>query len=620
MDVRDRAPMIIPSVPRKVLILSADIGDGHNAAARAIGECVERTWAGCGTKRVDALRVIGRWASWLFRSVYHFEINRAPWIYQFFYDALWRHPWFARAAKRLTGSLCGRRLAHVIKRFDPDLIISTYPIASAGLHWLRRHRGLGVPTCTFITDFAAHPFWVFQDVDVHCVMHELSVPDVIALGVRGDVRVAAPPVRSTFRSRDPALARSRLGLRPDSFVALVTGGAWGVGELEDAVRGLLDGGERFQVVVVCGRNEGLVERLRALGFPRERLVPIGFTDAMADLMASVDVVITNAGGITSLEAFAANRPLVLFCPIAGHGKANAALMERAGLAIVCANRAELLEVVRRLDGDEVLSAQMRSAQRLHLTGKRLESDLAEIARVRPPAARSWPETASRLGRIAVAATLTVLLSGEGSLFIGTRFARAARGAPRGTNEAAIVIAGSLPPNILDALMAEARSARIPLTFFVEGKDAVAAPQMLRELAGNGFEVEAGTWSTSGRWSIEVGDLRAQLAQTVAAIHSATGVRPAYFANPGGRVSLLAVAVTDQLRLRRVVFEQAFPVGTKPTTVPSVKPGAIVELRVWSSATPEGAVAALQLLAEGAAVQGLTLVTVVAIDHYSAGQG
>jgi UDP-N-acetylglucosamine:LPS N-acetylglucosamine transferase len=611
--------MIIPPVPGKVLILSADIGDGHNAAARAIGECLERTWAGCGTKRVDALRVMGRWVSWLFRSVYHFEITRAPWIYQFFYDALWRHPWFARAAKRLTGSLCGRRLARVIKRFDPDLIISTYPIASAGLHWLRRHRGLGVPTCTFITDFAAHPFWVFQDVDVHCVMHEMSVPDVIALGARGDVRVAAPPVRSAFRPRAPALARSRLGLRPDSFIALVTGGAWGVGALEDAVRGLLDGGERFQVVVVCGRNEGLVERLRALGFPRERLVPIGFTDAMADLMAAANVVIANAGGITSLEAFAANRPLVLFCPIAGHGKANAALMERAGLAIVCANRAELLEVIRRLDEDEALAVRMRSAQRLHLTGKRLESDLAEIARVRPPAARSWPKTASRLGRIAVAAALTVLLSGEGSLFIGTRFARAARGAPPGTNEAAIIIAGSLAPNILDALMAEARTACIPLTFFVEGKDAVAAPQMLRELAGNGFEVEAGTWSTSGRWSIEVGDLRAQLAQTIAMIYSATGVRPTYFANPGGRVSLLAVAVTDQLRLRRVVFEQAFPVGTKPTTVMSVKPGAIVELRVPSSATPEGAVAALQLLAEGAAVQGLTLVTVVAIDHYSAGQ-
>lgn len=606
--------------PRRVLLVSADLGDGHNAAARAIRECLENSWPGCETERVDALRVMGRWVSWLIRSVYHFEITRAPWIYQFFYDALRRHRWFERAAKRLTGSLCGRRLASAIKRFDPDLIVSTYPVASGGLHWLRRNRRLRVPTCTFITDFAAHPFWVFPGVDVHCVMHEISVPDVVALGVHGDVRVVAPPVRSVFRPGDRDEAVLRLGLRLDAFVALVTGGAWGVGALEEAVAGLLEGGERFQVVVVCGRNEGLLKRLRALGVPRERLVPIGFTDAMAELMVAADVVIVNAGGLTSFEAFATNRPLVLFRPIAGHGKASAALMERAGLAVVCANTTDLLREVRRLDEDQVFAKRMRAAQRLHLAGKRLESDLVEIALVTVPAPSRWRRAAPPVGRVALAAGLTLLLSAQASLFFGTRLARAARGGPPGANETSIVVAGALRPDILNALRSEALTASIPVTFFVEGQDAVAAPRSLRELSANGFEVEAGTWSTLGRWSLEEGDLRAQLAQTIAAIRSSTGVSPTYFANPGGHLSLLAVAVTDQLHLRRVVFGQVVPVGVGPPTVTSVRSGSIVEVRISSSASPSIAAASLGAVAAKARSAGIALVTVSGIDGSSAGQG
>ncbi len=620
VDARDRAAMIGAPGPRRVLMVSADMGEGHNAAARAIREGLERSSPGCETAQVDALRVMGRYVSWLIRSVYHFEITRAPWIYQFFYDALWRYRWFELSAKRLTGSWCGRRLARVIKRFDPTLIVSTYPIGSAGLHWLRRHRGLQVATCTFITDFAAHPFWVFPGIDVHCVMHEVTIPDIYALGVHGVVRVVAPPVGRVFRPGDRGEARLGLRLRSDAFVALVTGGAWGVGTLEGAVQGLLAGGERFQVIVACGRNDGLLERLRGLGVPRELLVPIGFTDAMADLMTAADVVITNAGGVTSLEAFAANRPLVIFDPIAGHGKANAVLMEQAGLAVVCRSTTDLLREVGRLDEDEMFAARIRTAQRQHLAGKELAADLGEVARVTPFTPPLWRQTGRRIARATVAVAVMLLMSGQASLFLGTRLARAARGAPPKSNETAIVVAGSLRTDVLLALEARARAGRIPVTFFVEGQDVWAEPNAVRRVAGDGFEVEAGTWSTLSRWSIEVGDLRAELTQTIAAIRAATGRTPTYIANPGGRFSLLAVAVTDQLSLRRVVFRQVVQAGANPPTVSSVTPNAIVEVRVSSSASPESAASALTAVAMSARGLGLELVSVAQIDRTSLSPG
>src|SRR3989442_13716669 len=109
--------------PRRVLFVSADMGEGHNAAADALAAEAKRLWPEWETLRVDALRTMGRPVSGIFKSVYGFELRHAPWLYQGFYDALWTHPWFAAFEKRATGSWCARRLARVIDRFEPDLIV-----------------------------------------------------------------------------------------------------------------------------------------------------------------------------------------------------------------------------------------------------------------------------------------------------------------------------------------------------------------------------------------------------------------------------------------------------------------------------------------------------------------
>ena len=154
-------------------------------------------------------------------------------------------------------------------------------------------------------------------------MHALAASEIEGRNVRGQVQVAAPTVAPHFRERDALAARRALGLREEAFVVLVTGGAWGVGTLDGAVKALRAMEDRCQLVVVCGRNGRMRADLEALGAPHDRLVPLGFVDNMAEWMAASDLVVNNAGGVTSLEAFASARPLALFDPIAGHGRANA---------------------------------------------------------------------------------------------------------------------------------------------------------------------------------------------------------------------------------------------------------------------------------------------------------
>ncbi|MEB3371694.1 wax ester/triacylglycerol synthase domain-containing protein [Saccharopolyspora mangrovi] len=335
--------------PRRVLLISATIGEGHNATARAVEEAARQTWPGCEVVWLDALRIMGRWVPGAFNWIYVTNVESTPWLYDFFYDSLWRYRWFANASRRFVGAWCGPLLRREIRQVAPDLIVSTYPLGTAGLDWMRRRGELDVPVSAVVSDFAPHPFWVYPEADLHYVMSEASLramrraePDAVGA-------VSVPPVRSDFHPRDRSESRAGFGFPATGFTALISCGALSFGAVERAVDAALRVAGLARVMVVCGRNEALRERLLARGDPR--LVPLGWVEDMPGLMACSDVVITNAGGATALEALACGRAVIMFEPIAGHGRANAELMADAGLAELCPRESQLTETLRRWVAD-----------------------------------------------------------------------------------------------------------------------------------------------------------------------------------------------------------------------------------------------------------------------------
>lgn len=347
---------------KQVLVLSATMGEGHNATGRALAEAVHRLWPGAEIRWLDALDVMGPGVGPLFRQIYVTNVRRTPWLYEFFYSALWRSRWFAAACKRFTGAWCGRRLAGTVGR--PDLVLSTYPLGTAGLEWLRRHGRLPAPVGAWISDFAPHPFWVYGRIDRNLVMHPVAIPPAVRCVPDAPVAVSAPPVRAAFRPGDQDSARRRLGLPADAFVALVSCGSLGFGQVEAAARELLSAHPSVVPVVVCGRNERLVRALRRLTDPRLRV--LGWTEEMPAFTVAADVVVTNAGGATGLEALACGRPVLMHRPIAAHGRANARLMAEAGLALVCEADGDLAAAVRQLIETPGLRKSMAESAARHL--------------------------------------------------------------------------------------------------------------------------------------------------------------------------------------------------------------------------------------------------------------
>jgi diacylglycerol O-acyltransferase / wax synthase len=367
------------TIPRRALIVSATIGEGHNSAGRALKEAIERTWPGCEVGWLDTLSAIGPGFGPLARAWYVSQIRYLPWMYEYFFAATGRRRRSFRPARRLIGSWCGRRMAGRIRDFSPDLIISTYPLGSAGLSWLRQHRGLDVPAGAWVPAFWPHPYWLYQNLDITYVMHPAALP--VAASAEPGIRLAvgALPVREAFAPGDRTAARLRLGLRPDRFVAAVCSGSLGFGSADDAVSALLAAGPQVQVVAICGHNQRLRDRLRSRGEPPDRLLVTGWTDDMPSWIRASDVVVGNAGGATALEALACGVPLIMFEPIAGHGRANAALMTSAGLALSPGSPAGLTETVTRLATDPAARAELDRAARAGRGTRQPQQDLTDLA-------------------------------------------------------------------------------------------------------------------------------------------------------------------------------------------------------------------------------------------------
>jgi diacylglycerol O-acyltransferase len=367
-----------PMAPARVLILSGEMGEGHNAAAAAITAAIAEVWPGCEVERFDTLALWGRPFARAASRGYEVQMRLLPITYEVFYDWLCRSDRFASITKAAIGRFFGRRLQRFLDARDDDLVISTYPFGSAALDWLRTHHGHGVPTVTYVPAFHVHPVWAYSGIDQHYVMYDTAPEHARTAGFATTMRVGAPPVRDGFGTLNKEDVRKLLDLDAGAFIVLVTGGAWGLGGIAEAVEALISSDVDAQVIAVCGRSVELAEQLQAIGALAERLRVLGYVKNMHELMAAADVVVTNGAGVTVLEALCTPRPVIAFRPLAGHGKASTAEMVRRDLAVVARDVPGLVAVVRELASDEVLMARMEHAGRVWVEGRDLRDSVREM--------------------------------------------------------------------------------------------------------------------------------------------------------------------------------------------------------------------------------------------------
>jgi UDP-N-acetylglucosamine:LPS N-acetylglucosamine transferase len=124
------------------------------------------------------------------------------------------------------------------------------------------------------------------------------------------------------------------------------------GAAETAARAIA-GHPGWTPVVLCGRSESLCRSVRQI----PGAIPVEWIDDMPAAMAAADVLVDNNCGMSAKEALAVGLPIVTFRPIPGHGRDDAAALERLGATQVVEDEAGLLGAIDRVVDDELVRDQ-----------------------------------------------------------------------------------------------------------------------------------------------------------------------------------------------------------------------------------------------------------------------
>ncbi|HUA11157.1 MAG TPA: glycosyltransferase [Solirubrobacteraceae bacterium] len=330
-----------------MLILSADVGEGHAAAARALAEQVESADSDADVTIIDGLAAMGGVLKRSVQDGYRTQLDSAPWTYSLVYGTLEKFAPARSLVRRLLLIFGARPLARAIAEHEPDVVVSTYPAVTVVLSHLRRRSIVTCPTVATITDLTGLFFWAQKGIDVHLVMYDESLRDVERIAGHGSAKLVRPLISADFLvPRTPTASRRALGLPADGRMAVVSGGGWGVGDIEGAVRQLLADTEISSIVCLAGRNDALRERLEDSFGGEHRVFVYGFTQRMPEFLAAADVLVHSTGGVTCLEARAVGVPVVSYgLPIA-HARLNTKAMADLDLVRLATDARELREHVR----------------------------------------------------------------------------------------------------------------------------------------------------------------------------------------------------------------------------------------------------------------------------------
>ncbi len=351
----------------KIVIATATAGAGHVQAAAALEEAWRAKRPGDVVERLDVLEFTPRLFSKIYSSGYVRLIEHAPELYAWGFRKSDDHEKLVRhqRARRLLPRLVAERFLRHLRRTRPDAVVCTHflPLELAGN--LGRRGGFRPLVASVVTDFEAHAFWMEPSVDCWFVAAEETGARLVARGApEGDVLATGIPISAKFSEKlSPTALRKRDGLDPDLPTLLVLGGGFGMGPVSEILEALDRIERRLQIVVVAGRNERLRTKL-ASERHRHAVHVHGFVTNMNELMAAADLIVTKPGGLTTSEALALGRALLVVNPIPGQEAANADFLLAHGAAAK-ANRIEDLPfVVGRLFAEKRLPALARAARRL----------------------------------------------------------------------------------------------------------------------------------------------------------------------------------------------------------------------------------------------------------------
>jgi UDP-N-acetylglucosamine:LPS N-acetylglucosamine transferase len=329
---------------KKILILTAAFGEGHNSAARGVRDGLARVASDQATVELrDLFAEAYGWINEMVRRSYLALVNSAPRAWGFVYRWLDRKTDYNTEFRRLTRLKA--RFGPVLNRFQPDIVVCCFPAYANVLQEILGPER-SCKCVVIVTDsITINASWYRSPADYFVVANEQSAGVLRNNGVEPEkIRIFGFPVSPKFAdfAEDRPLPCSNSSRRVLYMIHAARRGA------PELVRLLakLD----LDLTVTIGRADELRPEIEAAANGRAIKI-VGWTNDLPRMMHENHLLIGKAGGATVQETIAAKCPMVINHVVAGQEEGNARLIVETNSGVIAHSPREVVSEVQRAFDD-----------------------------------------------------------------------------------------------------------------------------------------------------------------------------------------------------------------------------------------------------------------------------
>lgn len=350
----------------RILLLSANTGEGHNSTAKALMEVLTAQGAVCDLR--DTLAYLSPHFS-KFICNWHIRLYRyGGKLFDVGYRVLENNtadPDEPTLIYELLARGAGK-LSEIVRGYDA--VVCVHVFSGMMMTAVRREYGVNIPCYFVATDYTCSPTVELCDMDGYFIPAESLAPEFVRVGLlQGRLIPSGIPVRQAFYTcGDREQARRQLDLSVQGVLVLLMCGSMGAGPMRKVARQLAEQlPEDATVVAVCGNNERLFETMSEIRSPRLRV--LGYTQDIPTYMDAADLIVTKPGGLSATEAANKHLPMVLINAVGGCESRNFDYFLSQGLAVGSEDPEEVVALTVALAGDAEERQKLRGALETHFT-------------------------------------------------------------------------------------------------------------------------------------------------------------------------------------------------------------------------------------------------------------
>jgi processive 1,2-diacylglycerol beta-glucosyltransferase len=354
---------------KRILILTAGFGEGHNSAARGVRAGLARVAPKVEVELRDLFPETFGTFNEIVRRAYLALINSWPKSWGYVYNWLDRKKDFDKRFQRFHG--LKKNLGRLLDRFQPDVVVSTFPPYPYLLQHIlgneRRCKNIAV-----ITDsITVNAIWYRSPADYFLVANEQSAAVVRDGGVPAEkIKVFGFPVSPRFA--DFTKDRQTPSEVIPRVLYVINAGTRRAPQL---VRKLLE--LNIHLTVTVGRDEKLRRAIEKAAADH-KIDIFRWTDELPRMLCENHLLIGKAGGATVQETIAAGCPMIINHVVSGQEEGNARLIVETISGAIALSNEEVVTQVQRAFATNARQWREWSANIGKLSRPRASLDIAEF--------------------------------------------------------------------------------------------------------------------------------------------------------------------------------------------------------------------------------------------------